>query len=173
MAKKKGYKVNFGNVPEEIKSGGGRAAHVPPGDYLLKIVEADYRENKKDSGHHFSWRFSIASGKYKGKTVYDITALKPDALWNLRNLIHAATGKNVAGKVVNFDPESLYGKIVAATLEDDEYDGKVKSRPVDYRPKSELKTSDDDEDEEDEDEEEEEEETEEEEDLDDVDVEDL
>lgn len=170
----KAHKINFGGVPEEIRSGGGRAAHVPPGDYLLKIVEAEYRENKKDTGHHFSWRFQIASGEYKGKTVYDITALKPDALWNLRNLIHAATGKNVAGKVLAFDPTKLYGKIIAATLEDDEYDNKVKSRPVDYRPKSELKAGKTEDDEDDEDEEETEEEVEEEEDdLEEVDVDEL
>jgi hypothetical protein len=176
----KALKIDFGGVPEEIRSGGGRAAHVPEGDYLLKIVSHEVRKTKDGTGRYISWRFAIASpAKYKGKTVYDITSLKPDALWNLRNLIHAATGKNTAGKVVNFNPETIYGKVIAATLEDDEYtpdDGptKVRSRPADYRPKAELNLAgDDDEDEDEEDEEEDEEDEEDEDDLEDVDVEDI
>ena len=174
-------KIDFSGVDKEIRKGGGKAAHVPEGDYLLKIVEAELRRTKDGGGRYYSWRFTITSpAKFKGKTVYDITSLKPDALWNLRNLIHAAMGRNVAGKVVNFSPETLYGKIIAATLEDDEYtpdDGptKVRSRPADYRPKAELNLAgdEDEEDEEDEEEEEEEEEDEDEEDLEDVDVEDI
>lgn len=175
MAKSTGKKkINFGDVPPEIRGGGTRAAHVPEGDYLLKVVKGEWREKKDESGSYINWQFSIISPtKYKGKTVYDITSLKPDALWNLRNLIHAATGKNVAGKAVNFDPTMLEGKVVAATLEDDEFNNKTRSRPVDYRPKAELKAKDKDDDEDEEDEEDEVEEEEEDEDLDDVDVEDL
>jgi len=150
MAKK--LKINFGDVPEEIRRGSGRAAHVPEGDYLLKIVDHEVRTKESTSSKYISWRFTITQPKeHKGKTVYDITSLKPEALWNLRNLIHAAKGVNVAGKAVAFDPESIHGKIVAATLADDEYtqtvDGEkkttIRSRPVDYRPKEELEADDD------------------------------
>jgi hypothetical protein len=155
MAKK--MKIDFGGVEQEIRSGGGKAAHVPEGDYLLKIVSHEVRKKEDTGSKYINWRFTIVSPKeYKGKTVYDITSLKPEALWNLRNLIHAATGKNVAGKAVAFDPEAIEGKIVASTLEDDEYtrtkDGEqittIRSRPVDYRPKDELEADEDDDEEE-------------------------
>jgi len=166
MASTKSTRIDFSGVDKEIRKGGMKAAHVPEGDYLLKIVEAELRRTKDRTGKYISWRFTIVSpAKYKGKTVYDITSLKPDALWNLRNLIHAATNRNVAGKAVNFNPESMYGKVIAATLEDDEYtpeDGptRVRSRPADYRPKAELNLAGDEDEEEDEDEYEDEEEEE-------------
>ena len=177
MASKK-RKVDFTGVEKEIRGGGGRAAHVPPGDYLLKIVKGEWREPEDDSkADYISWRFSILKPeKYKGKTVYDITSMAKGSLWNLRNLIWAATGKNVAGKALNFDPEMIEGKVVGATVDDDEYKKKIRSRPVDYRPKDKWKSAGDDDDEEDEDDEEEEveeEEEEEDEELEDVDLDDL
>jgi len=174
-------KIDFGGVDPEIKRGAGKAARVPEGDYLLKIVEGDFRKSESKGSRYISWRFQIVSpAEFKGKTVYDITSLKPESLWSLRNLIHAATGKNVAGKSVNFDPSMIEGKIVAATLYDDEQTqgkgkGTIRSRPTDYRPKDELGDEEEDESEEEEVEEEEGEETTEEEDeeLEDVDLEDL
>jgi hypothetical protein len=177
MAKK--VKIDFGDTPKEIRKG-GRASHVPEGDYLAKPVKAELRKSEKQGGgRYFSWRIQIVKpAKYKGKTLYVNTSLKPDALWNLRNLINAALGKNVAGKAVNFDPEALYGKTIGITVEDDEYEKKIRSQIVDFFPKDDFKEGDEDEDEDEDDEEEgdEEEEVEEEdedEDLDDVDVEDL
>src|SRR6266516_5795127 len=114
-------KVDFSGVDKEIRRGGG-AAHVPEGDYLLKIVSHEVRKSESSGARYINWRFTITSPKeHKGKTIYDNTSLKPAALWNLRNLIHAATGKNVAGRVVDFNPANLEGKIVAGTTEDNEY----------------------------------------------------
>jgi hypothetical protein len=177
MAKSKKMRINFGDVPKEIKRGGG-SRHIPEGDYLLKIVNHEVRKSDKaDGGKYINWQFTVVGPQSKGATLYDMTSLKPQALFNLRNLIHAATGKNVAGKSLDFDPSVLHGKVVAATVADDEYKpegkpSKMRSRPVDYRPKDELEL-DEDEDEEEEEEETEEEEEEEDEDLEDVEVEEL
>lgn len=179
MGKK--VKVDFGGVDKEIKSG-GKSSRVPEGDYLGKVVKGELKRNKAKDGKYFAWRIQVVAPKqFKGKTLYLNTSLKPEALWNLRNLIYACTGKNVAGKALGFDPDALTGKVFAFTAVDDEYENPdthkktIKSQVEDVRPKAELKPDgDDDEDEEDE-EETEEEETEEEDDddLEDVDVEDL
>ena len=175
-------KIDFTGVDKEIRSG-GRAARVPEGDYLAKPVKAELRKSEKSGSRYISWRFQIVEPKkYKGKTLYDRTSLKPDALWNLRNLIFSAVGKNIAGSVLNFDPEVIYGKTLMVTVEDDEYEGKVRSQIVDYQPKKKYKAGDEEEEDEDYDEEEDTEEEEEEdesdeeeedEDLEDVDVEEL
>jgi hypothetical protein len=171
MAKKS--KIDFGGVDPEIKKGGGKAARVPEGDYLGKIMSGELRTSESKGTKYFNWRITITQPqKYKGKTLYLTTSLKPEALWNLRNLIHAATGKNVAGKVVSFDPETLVGKTVCFTAEDDEYEGKIRSRPQDLRPKSDYQAAEDEEDEDDE-EEEEEAEDEEDEELEEVDLDDI
>jgi len=169
----KGTRVDFGGVDPEIRKGGGRAAHVPEGDYLVKVISGEMRTSEKKGTKYFNWRLGIVKPeKYKGKAMYLTTSLKPDALWNLRNLIHAATGKNVAGKVVNVDPDALVGKVVCCTAEDDEYEGKIKSVPQDIRPQSDYAEGAEDEEDETEDTEEEETE-EEEEDLEEVDLDEI
>jgi hypothetical protein len=172
---KKSYKIDFGEVPKERRKRGKR---IPEGDYLFKIVKADRRKKEGGSSYYFSWTFQLIEDsrggtKYAGLPFYYITSLKPEALFNLRNLILAASdGKtNVAGKVMNFDPAKLYGKKIGGTVEDDEYDGKMRSHVVDIFPPSELEAAEEEEDE-DEDEEEEDEDEDEEDDDDDEDEDD-
>jgi len=162
-------KVDFSGVDPDIRRGGG-VAHIPEGDYLAKIVSSEIRESEKSGSRYISWKISVHNGEFKGKTLYHITSLKPEALWNLRNFIHAATNKNVAGKALNVDTSVLEGKVIAITVEDDEYEGKVRSRIVDTRPKDELEVDEAEEEEEAEDESEEEVDEEE---LEDVDLEEL
>ena len=199
--KSKSYKVDFGGVPKEIRK---RGVRVPEGDYLCKVVDVERKKSEKSGLPYFNWKFQVvedAQGKTKhaGVPLYYVTSLKPEALFNLRNLIFAASDgkKNVAGKAVNFNPTALIGKQIGVTVEDDEYDGKIRSRAVDVMPASQLEAEedddeedeeeddddededdDDDEDEEDEDEEDEEEdededEEEDEDELDDVDLDDM
>jgi hypothetical protein len=161
----KALKIDFTGTDTEIRRG-GRSAHFPEGDYLFKVVKHEIRKTKDGKSRYISWQMqAVAPKKFKGKTQYHITSLKPDALWNLRNLIFACTGKNVAGKVANFVPESLYGKIFAGTTEDDIYvknEGEdnekeiIKSVLADIYPRAEYdeaNSSDDDEEDEDDDDE--------------------
>jgi len=171
-------KIDFGDVDPEIRRS-SKAAHVPEGEYLVKIVTADVNKSERSGSRYIRWKTSIVSPeKYKGKNVWGSTSLKKEALWALRNLIFAATGRNVAGKSsVAFDPENLYGKIVGASIEDNEYtrDGKtrVTSQISTFFPKDDYTQPEDEEEAEEEEEEEEEEAEEEEEDLEDVDSEEI
>lgn len=155
----KKMKLDFSGVSQEI---GARGRHIDPGDYECKIVSVarKYKDNDETNVPYLSWKFEVRKGPEKGAPLYYITSLKTEALWNLRNLIFAATNKNVAGKALNFDPDNLIGKILMVTVEDDEYKGKITSRAVDVQP---LKGKDEEEDEEEYEEEEEE-------DLEDVDL---
>jgi hypothetical protein len=145
---------------------------VPEGDYLLKVVDSSWEEG--DKADYIRWRFQIVKPKkHAGATLYANTSLSKKALWNLRNLIFAAKGKNVAGKAVKFDPESLHGITVGATVADDEYDGKIRSVPIDFFPKAKFEESDDEEEEDDDEETEEEDDDETEEELEDVDIDEL
>ena len=176
MAKRR---VDMTGVEKEIR-GRRRSKKVPEGEYLLKIMEGTWQDGEK--ADYINWRFNIVTGvdgkKHAGSSLYTITSLSPKALFNLRGLIFAAKGKNMAGKAFNFDPETLVGITVGATVEDDEYtrDGNttIRSRPVDFYPKEKFKEMATEEEESDEDDEEEEEtEDDEDEELEDVDVEEL
>lgn len=147
MAKpaKSKYSVDFSGVPEEI---GRRSMNIPPGTYVVKIVSAEerYKDNDTSNVPYLSWKMEVAKGQFKGVPLYFITSFKPEALFNLRNLINAALGKNVAGRAVDFKPSSLYGKLIEGVVDDDEYvkDGKsqIRSKLVDVAP---LSDSDDEE----------------------------
>lgn len=193
MAKKassKTERLDFSGVPKERRQ---RFRRIPEGEYKAKVmgVRKKWKDNDKSNTPYFAWTLQITDGKYKGTPFIENTSLKKEALFNLRNLIFAASDgkKNVAGRsAVEFNPDSLVGKAVGIVVEDEEWDNKMRSTIGSIIPLSELgeeeddeegeEDEDEDEDEADEDEEEddegeEEDEDEEEEDLDEVDVEDL
>lgn len=122
--------VDFSQV--EDRREGGKAAHVPEGDYLLKVAGIELKSKKDDeTSKYLSWRFTIAAPeKYKNAgSIYHSTSLKPESLWSLRNLLEDL-GLTVPKKSVGLPLAEIAksGKIVGATLEDDEYQGKVKSK---------------------------------------------
>ena len=162
-------RVNFSNVEEEIRKHTQKAAKLPDGDYIVKILEATFRENEDTGSRGINLRVQVVRPqKHKGAIQYGYCSLKKEALWNLRNLINAAFGRNVAGKTVDVDLEKFRDKTVGAVIEEDEYQGKVRSRvstwfPRDEYEESEAEDTDDDEDEEEEEEDEYEDEEEEEE----------
>jgi hypothetical protein len=176
LAKKK---LDFGGVDPEVRRGGGGGKRIPEGDYVVKILEGEYfKPEGSGKSPGYKWVVQVVKGEHKGTKLRGYTSLKPEALWSLRNLIFAATGKNVAGKSVNFDPDSLVGKVVGAEVQDNEYkkgdQTKITSQVNTFFPKDEVSApeaeADDDEEVE---EEEDDDETEEEEDLEDVEVEDI
>ena len=188
--KSKTERLDFSGVPKERRQ---RFRRIPEGEYRAKImsVRKKWKDNDKTNTPYFAWTLQITDGKYKGTPFIENTSLKKEALFNLRNLIFAASDgkKNVAGRnAVDFNPDALLGKAVGIVVEDEEWDNKMRSTIGSIIPLSELgeededeeegEDEDEDEDEADEDEEEddegeEEEEDEDEEDLDEVDVEDL
>jgi len=175
--KSKKYTVDFSGVDKEIRKRGGR--HIPDGDYMAKIVAVERRKNKAGDAYYFSWKVQIihdAEGgkKYAGTPFYYTTSLKPEALFNLRNLIFACSDgkKNVSGKVLNFDPNSLIGSRIGIIVEDEEYEGKLRSTVADIAPPSELFEEDEDEDEDDDDDDDDDEDDDEEDEDDDEDEED-
>lgn len=166
---KKAYKVDFGGV--EGEPGRRKRPRIKEGDYLCKIVSVERKKNKAGDAYYFSWKFQViedsrGNKKAAGTPLYYNTSLKPAALFNLRNLIFAASdGKtNVTGKALNFDPNKLVGKKIGVVVEDDEYEGKMRSSAEDIMPVSAMVSEEDSDDEEDDSEDEEDSEDEDEED---------
>jgi hypothetical protein len=131
-------KVDLTGVTERK---GGRAAHVPEGDYLLKLKRATKAQNNNKDGYHIRWEFNIIKGPGRSRdTVYHRTSLKPDALWNLANLLTALRGgKEVPKQSLSLDLTKFFGKDVGATLIDGEpYNDRIKSEVSDFFPASEY-----------------------------------
>jgi hypothetical protein len=154
----KKIRVDFGGVEQEIRKHTQRAALVPDGDYLFKILDASYRENEDTGSRGINIRAQVVKPtKYKGKVQYGYCSLKKEALWNFRNLINAALGRNVAGKTLDIDLERFRDKVVGGVVEQEEYQNKLRSRVSTWFPKDEFEESEDDEDDDDDEDEEEEE----------------
>lgn len=127
MAKAKA--LDFTNV----KDGGQfNAKHQPPGDYKAKISKVADAKSKGDG--EAMWLFTITVGT--GTYPY-YCKLQENQLWKIRNIFVAA-GLNIPKKRVNVDPNKIVGKTIGVTLEDDEYEGKMKSVISATFPPSEL-----------------------------------
>lgn len=128
--------VDMSNVPERRE--GGRSAHVPPGDYLLKLTDAYFTKVKagnKNAGKPMAvWIFSIekpASHKSAG-SIYYRTGLWEEAVFSFRNLLQdLLNGKAIPKRAVDVDLKKYIGKLVGATLDDAEpYNNRVKSEII-------------------------------------------
>jgi hypothetical protein len=172
--------VDFSDTESRGGKKGGRSAHLPEGDYTAKVREAEFGHSseKETPGIMMTWLIT-GPNSAKGKTIRDSLWLSDKALWRVRQTLEAL-GLQVPSKKVKVNPKSMVGKEAAITVEDEEYEGKVRSRIVDCfslaeyeqleeSSDDELDEADDDEDEADDDEDETEEEEEVEVDLDDLD----
>ena len=151
--KTKGISVDFSNTDEN-------GSRLPAGDYVVRVEKVEVRDGS--SGFKYlAWTLAVISGEYKGKKIYHNTSLKPEALFNLRNLL-MSIGISVPKGKLTLNLKEYVGKVLGVYVEDGEYtsDGKKKKKteviemyPVEKQGKKWVKAIDDeDEDDDDEDE---------------------
>lgn len=153
MAKKVAARtLDFTNVKE---SSGINPKHKEEGEYLAKITEVR-DDPAKDGEAMWTWIIKPTDDASVAYPYY--VKLVDNQLWKLRNLFIAA-GIPLPKKAVKIDPNRVVGKVIGIVLEDDEYEGKMKSVISACLPKEELSdyadTESDEPEEDDEDEEEE------------------
>lgn len=128
-----------------VKDGGGafNKRRQPEGDYKAKITKVVDAPSKKDGVMMWLFTIEVGTGTYPYYCKH-----AENQLWKIRNLMVAA-GISVPKKRVKVDPNTLVGKVIGVTLEDDEYDGKLQSNVAATFPASEVDGDDlgDDEDE--------------------------
>lgn len=157
-AKSSAKVIDFTNVKETTRTG-IKAKRVPEGDYLARVTSVQDAEVRSgDNKGDFQWLFVITPEDYPTAHYPYYCKLEANQLWKIRNLLLAA-GINVPKKRVKLDPEKVVGKLIAITLEDDEYDGKPKSTIASIFPPQDLTGGTEPEDEEEEEDEEDEEPT--------------
>lgn len=119
--------VDFSGV--EVRQG---SVHLPEGDYLMEVAGCELRSKKDDeSRKYLLWALRVVEPESaKGKTIYHRTSLVKESLWSLRKFLVDLLGED---KVPQKALDLPLAKIVAAkprlgvTLQDDEYEGKLKS----------------------------------------------
>lgn len=119
MARKK--TVDMTNVKDR---GPFNPKHMSEGDYPAKIVAVFDQRNKDDTNDMWVIGFQLQDRRDVVYPYYCV--LDDNQLWKLRNVFEAC-GVKVPKKRVTLDPAKIMNKLVAITLEDDEYQGKPKS----------------------------------------------
>jgi hypothetical protein len=135
--------LDFTNVKEQ---GGFNPRRKPEGDYRARIVAVDDHQSKDGND---SWVFTIKiDGDARASYPY-YCGVDEKQLWKIRALCVAA-GLAVPKKRVKVDPNKLVNREIGISLEDDEYEGKLKSVVAGTMPVSDLTDAEnpDDEDEE-------------------------
>jgi hypothetical protein len=143
-----------------VEAGSGRrAAHLPEEEGPYNFVVDDVTEEVgNDSGKKYlNVRVKVRDGDYKGKVVYHNCSLQPKALFNLRSLMEACKLDAEKRFKIRDLIRQLKGKTFSAEVEDDEYNGKVKSIIAEFvipsaRSKRVAQAADDDDEEDEEDE---------------------
>lgn len=128
MAKsKRSLSVDLSDVDVD---GPGR---VSEGDHKVKVLEVTEEEGAESGKPYLNWKLKVIKGAEdddKGKTLYHITSLQAQALFNLRKTLEAA-GIEIPNKAMNLDLDELEGLTFMVTTEDEEYKGKKRSRVID------------------------------------------
>lgn len=106
--------------------------HQAPGVYNAEIASVELTKTKSDNTDMLVFAIKAGSGRYP---YY--CKIVPNQLWKLRELIEAA-GTKVPNKVVQIDPAKYVGARINVELEDDSYQGKLRSRVARVAQFSEL-----------------------------------
>lgn len=106
----------------DVKAPSFVTLHQAPGVYNAEIAGMEITKTKKDNTDMIVFAIKAGVGRYP---YY--CKLVPNQLWKLRELIEAA-GTKVPSKVVQIDPDKYVGKKINVELEDDTYNGKLRSR---------------------------------------------
>lgn len=130
--------LDFTNVRER---GDYNPVHVEPGEYLMTVASVTAQDSKAGNKmwifgfKHAAAVKGVASASQATYPYYCV--LDPKSLWKVRGLA-LATGYNVPKSKFSLDPNRLIGRQIGVIVDDDEYEGKIRSKVVQVMPASEL-----------------------------------
>ncbi|AZS06604.1 hypothetical protein SEA_JACOREN57_37 [Mycobacterium phage JacoRen57] len=124
--------IDFSNVKER---GNFNPKHIEPGDYAATITKVEQTEAKGDGEP--MWVFTITLDDVPRASYPHYCKLVDNQYWKIKALFQAA-GINVGQRKVKVDPNRLIGKEIAVGMEDDEYEGRLKSVIVDVFSRDDL-----------------------------------
>ncbi len=91
---------------------------IQPGRYSATVTSADVRATKDGSGKLIVWELTILGPTENGRRLWLNTALKKEALWNLKGFLSACGAKFDEG---GFNTEDVIGLKVDINVEQEEY----------------------------------------------------
>ena len=123
MAKK--IKIDFTTTEE---SSSWNTKQIPEGLHAAKVASVQETE-AKDGTDMLLFGFKLKEPKYKTRNFPFYCKLQQNQLWKLRDLLVAA-GEAVPKRALNIDPNKIVGRDIVIEVEDDTYNGNVRSTVV-------------------------------------------
>ena len=123
--------IDFSNVKER---GNFNPKNIEPGDYVAEITKVEETEAKDGED---MWVFSVVLDEVARATYPYYCKLVDNQYWKVKALFQAA-GVNVGQRKVAVDPNKLVGKKIGVAMEDDEYEGRLKSIIAEVFPPEEV-----------------------------------
>lgn len=121
MAKK--IRIDFSKTEERS---GWNTRQIPAGIYKAEIVSVKETEAQDGTGM-LVYGFRPSSSKFRTRMFPFYCKLQQNQLWKLRDLLVAA-GEKIPKKALNIDPNKVVGREIAIEVEDDVWEGKVRSQ---------------------------------------------
>lgn len=128
MAMKRGKKRTIEVDFTDVSSSGGGGFHIPEGEYSMKVESVELGVSSNDN-EQIEWQFKGTEGKAKGKIFYFYTPLLEQALWKLRQTLEGL-GVEVPDSAMDIELDELVDLECTGIVEDDEYQGKTRSKLV-------------------------------------------
>lgn len=98
----------------------------PEGRTDLRIVGSELREKKGDAtSQYINWRLEVIGSESK-RPIWLTNSLKPQALWNLKNLYKACVGEEFNPE--GFDTTDLHGCEFSGVVTIEEYNNEKQNR---------------------------------------------
>lgn len=123
--------IDFSNVKER---GNFNPKNIESGDYVAEITKVEQTEAKDGES---MWVFSVVLEDVPRATYPYYCKLVDNQFWKVKALFGAA-GVNVGQRKVKVDPNKLVGKTIGVAMEDDEYEGRLKSVIAEVFPPDEV-----------------------------------
>lgn len=123
--------IDFSNVKER---GNFNPKHIDSGDYAATVTKVEQTDSKAGDP---MWVFTMELDDVPRATYPHYCVLTDNQYWKIKTLFEAA-GIPVGKRKVKVDPNKLIGKTIGVGMEDDEYEGRIKSVIVDVFPAEDL-----------------------------------
>lgn len=121
MAKK--IRIDFSKTEERS---GWNTRQIPAGIYKAKIASVKETE-AQDGTAMLVYGFQPTNKRFRTRMFPFYCKLQQNQLWKLRDLLVAA-GEKIPKKALNIDPNKVVGREIAIEVEDDVWEGKVRSQ---------------------------------------------
>lgn len=127
------FNIDFTNYKDRS------SAHLAPGEYLVRVVDAEVTETKKNADPMINVFYEVQGGAFAGSPLIDRLVLTDKALWRAVKVFRAL-GLKVEKRNMNIPLKMILGRTLVVKVSDGEpYNDEIRSEIREYFPAASFK----------------------------------